>query len=119
MNPIDVLIIDDNEICCLMLKQRLELIGLTVNYVLDGNQAIYFIQQSHPKLIILDIFMPDKDGFEIMTELRKESSNPYIIAISSAPDWLDCMKQMGANKTYFKRDIESLTQGVSHYFMIS
>ena len=53
MNHQGILIIDDNEICCLMLKDRLKILGLPASYTTDGSRSLELIHQTHPKLIII------------------------------------------------------------------
>jgi CheY-like chemotaxis protein len=67
-------------------------------------------------LIILDIYLPTIDGFEINREIQKLATKPYIIAISQYASALDCMSYLGANETYSKNDIELIVQAVKAYF---
>jgi DNA-binding response OmpR family regulator len=45
----------------------------------DGDQAIVSFRQSHPDLIILDVMLPGRDGFEVARALRRESDVPVIM----------------------------------------
>ena len=45
----------------------------------DGDQAIVSFRQSHPDLIILDVMLPGRDGFEVARVLRRESDVPVIM----------------------------------------
>ena len=48
----------------------------------NGNQAIKKIKEHHPELILLDINLPDIDGFEVIARLGQESENTKIVVIT-------------------------------------
>jgi DNA-binding response OmpR family regulator len=45
----------------------------------DGDQALVSFRQSHPDLVILDVMLPGRDGFEVARALRRESDVPVIM----------------------------------------
>src|SRR4029077_17749544 len=45
----------------------------------DGDQAIVSFRTSHPDLVILDVMLPGRDGFEVARTLRRESDVPVIM----------------------------------------
>jgi signal transduction histidine kinase len=68
-----VLIVDDDERSTLLLKRMLEMQGLCqIHVVNDARSAVATFQQLHPDILLLDIFMPYFDGFELMKQLRME-----------------------------------------------
>ena len=66
-----ILIVDDDPSFRLMLGEALESTGLRVEEAEDGAQALAFLENNTPDLILLDVMMPDMDGFEVCTRLRK------------------------------------------------
>ena len=67
-----ILFIDDDEDLINALSVALEHAGgFQVRHALDGEEGLRMAQQSRPDLIILDIMMPGKDGFETGMELSK------------------------------------------------
>lgn len=118
VKAIDVLIVDDNETCCLMLQGNLQALGLTVQYVLQGKKAVEVVKQKRPKLLILDIYIPTLDGFEILRELKKASELPFIIAISQDPVAIECIEHLGANEAYLKENLESIVGAVKKRFSV-
>ncbi|NOR71988.1 MAG: response regulator [Methylomarinum sp.] len=114
MNHQNILIIDDDEICCLLMKERFELLGFTVAYLLNGRKSLQLIRETKPALVVLDIHLPEMDGFEIIRELGED--RPYIIAVSSSLTFINSIKRMGANEAYIKADFEEIIQAVSQYF---
>lgn len=115
MSDQNILIIDDDEICCLLMKERLEMLGFTVDYLINSRNVLQLIRETQPALIVLDIHIPEMDGFEIIRELGKD--RPYIVAISSNLIFINSIKRMGADEAYIKADFEEIIQAVSQYFL--
>ena len=55
----------------------------------DGVMGITMVQRERPDLILLDIMLPGKTGYEICKELREEGDNTPIIMITAKTDELD------------------------------
>ena len=68
-----ILIVDDEPDILDVLKYNLEKEGYEVAQAKNGNKAISKANDFRPDLILLDIMMPKKDGFEVCRELRKKS----------------------------------------------
>ncbi len=68
-SPAKILIIDDEESIRDMLKLYLEHHGYTVTTAADGDEGIRMVKKSPPDLIILDLTMPKKDGFDVYKEI--------------------------------------------------
>ncbi len=66
-----VLIADDDPVVRAALGGMLENQGITVVFATDGNSAIYTAVTDSPDLIFLDLIMPQIDGFEVISQLRK------------------------------------------------
>lgn len=93
-----ILIIDDDKDLCYLLKKSLELEGYKVNLCHDGEIGILESTQNNYQLIILDIMLPLKNGFEVLTEIRKTQSVP-ILMLTAKDSELDkvCGLRMGAD----------------------
>jgi DNA-binding response OmpR family regulator len=74
-----ILVIDDEKRILSLLKAYLEQQGFQVVTALNGKEAIYVARYEKPDLIILDIMMPEMDGFEFMRLHRKERETPIIL----------------------------------------
>lgn len=105
MNTKSLLIIDDDEISLLILQNALEMEGYHVIATTDSLQATELLRKHKPDAVILDIFMPDKDGFELIRELRSLCAKTFIIAISSSDECLRAIKALGANVTLSKLNL--------------
>ena len=73
------LIIDDDSKLQELLKEYLEGYGFSIVSMFDGDGALEKVGEESPDIIVLDIMLPGKDGFEILKEIRKEYSTPVIM----------------------------------------
>lgn len=80
-----ILIIDDQPSEVKMVKMALEQANYDVVYAYNGKEGIEKAKQEKPDLIVLDIMMPEKDGFIACGELKKgsETSTIPIIVLTS------------------------------------
>lgn len=87
--------------------------GFQVEVAGDGNEAIQKLMASKPDLMLLDLIMPNKDGFEVLIERSKHESLKAIpvIIFSTLGQTTDVekAKKLGAtdyvNKTFFDFDV--------------
>lgn len=77
-----ILVVDDNAAERRSLAELLTRGGYDVIQAADGFEAIRVWQDGPLELVILDLFMPDKDGIETMRELRNLSPGIPVIAMS-------------------------------------
>ena len=86
-----ILVVDDDLAIIKFLQANLKAEGYEVLTALDGTQAIDTVERELPDLIILDIMLPEMDGFEICERLRQWSQIP-IIMLSARGDEDDKVK---------------------------
>ncbi len=79
-----ILIIDDDAGISRPLKRFLELAGYAVDTAPDGVAGVRACQKCPPDLVITDIHMPDKNGIEVVLEVRHFYPEMPIIAMSGA-----------------------------------
>lgn len=65
-----VLVIDDEEQTCMVLKDLLGHENCDVAIALNGTQGLAMAERLRPDLILLDVIMPDLDGFEVCRQVR-------------------------------------------------
>ena len=65
------MIVDDEEDVRYLLRTVLELEGWEVHEAEDGVQALALAKAERPHGVVLDVMMPDKDGLDVLAELRK------------------------------------------------
>ena len=79
-----ILVVDDNQDAAWSLAKLLSLLGHDVRTAHDGPSAITQAREHEPRYIVLDIGLPGKDGYQVASELRKESfgRNAILIAVT-------------------------------------
>ncbi len=78
-NSRTILVVDDEPRIVQILRKNLELEGYRVIGASDGVSALQKAVQEMPSLIVLDIMMPEMDGFEVLQRLRQISDVPVIM----------------------------------------
>lgn len=73
-----ILVVDDEPRMVQLISMNLKLEGFTVITASGGYQALEKVTRELPDLVILDIMMPDMDGFETLKKIRELSSVPVI-----------------------------------------
>ncbi len=82
-----ILLVDDNETALLQVKSMLEREGFTVDVARDGKEALLSLAHTIPDGIVLDLMMPEMDGFEVVDNLRNNRTTAGIpILILTAKD---------------------------------
>lgn len=83
-----VLVADDDQLFCKLLQYTLEQAGVDwmVDTVSTGRQAVEAIDQTAPDLLILDLKMPDGDGFVVLEERRSRQQDFPVIVVSHLLD---------------------------------
>lgn len=81
-----VLIVEDHSRVALLIQSYLKRDGYNTLLAFDGIQAIKIFHQKNPDLLILDVMLPGKSGFEIIKEIRKISSVPIIMLTAKSEE---------------------------------
>lgn len=101
-----VLVVDDNPDMALMLSRFLSFAGHETIRAYGGRQALNLLQIERPDIMLLDLMMPDIDGYETLRRLRKLpelDGLPVIVVTASAdPDVAKRVLAQGANACLFK-----------------
>ncbi|MEX2244724.1 MAG: response regulator [Fimbriimonadaceae bacterium] len=85
--PCPVLLVEDDATTRAMMRTMLEKAGWEVSEAENGRVALEKAQQNRPALILLDLMMPEMDGFEFASELRRHIENRSIpIVVLTAKD---------------------------------
>lgn len=69
-NPVRVLLAEDNPLDQISIRRLLEKQGVTVTLAPDGRRAVDMYESGSFDLVLLDILMPEMDGFEVATKIR-------------------------------------------------
>jgi len=81
-----ILIIDDDEDLCELVGEYLEVEGFDVDSVHDGAEGLESALKSPRDLIILDVMLPSKNGFDVLRELRNDSTTPVLMLTARGED---------------------------------
>ena len=76
-----ILVVDDEKNLVKILRMNLEDKGYEVEAAFDGLEALDKITETHPELVILDVMMPEIDGWEVLSRIRKNPRGKYIPVI--------------------------------------
>ncbi len=91
-----ILIAEDEKNVILGLRTCLDAVGYQMDIVEDGEQALESVQREHPSLILLDLLMPNVDGFEVLKEVKgnDETKHIPIIVITAKAEEEDRQRAM-------------------------
>jgi two-component system cell cycle response regulator DivK len=80
-----ILYIEDNHDNRKLVSRILQAAGFTVHGVIDGRSGLDFVQETKPDLILVDLQLPEIDGYTVTTELRKmeDLHNTPIVALTA------------------------------------
>jgi DNA-binding response OmpR family regulator len=95
-----ILLVDDDESYRAILRHHLEQLGYEILEAEDGTQACRIASHEPLQLVILDIIMPNMEGLETISRLRRGGIRTKILAISAAgkaPEYLEVAVLMGAD----------------------
>lgn len=70
--PLQILVADDDRSIRVLIRECLQLEGYSVIEARNGEEALSLAKQCHPHLLISDIIMPGKNGYELVKELRQD-----------------------------------------------
>ncbi|NLE13102.1 MAG: response regulator transcription factor [Clostridiales bacterium] len=83
-----ILVVDDDLNICDLLRQFFENEGYEVKTANDGVEGINFFKMYEPDIVLLDIMLPKKDGWQVCREIREISAKP-VIMITAKGDVFD------------------------------
>lgn len=98
-----VLIIDDDTVARLLAREALEQSGWSVEEAENGRIGLDMFVTRHPDLVLLDIMMPEMDGFAVCTELRKlpEGIHTPVLIMTGLEDYQSITQAYDVGATDF------------------
>ena len=97
--PKKILIAEDEPSLLSVLSKKVKSLGYTVFEAKDGEQAINIFKKEQPDLVLLDVVMPIKNGFDVLEEIKmKQKSKVPVIILSNLSESqdLETGKNLGA-----------------------
>lgn len=110
-----ILVVDDNPLSRKLLNEMLRAEGFSVLNAASGGEALSTIAKQQPDIVLLDIMMPEMDGFEVVRRLKanEETRSTPIIMVTALDD-------EGASKRLANAGIDSiLTKPIDRWELIS
>lgn len=94
-----LLIVDDDINLCTILKEELNEVGYVADYVNNGDEAFEYLKDHQVDLILLDLKMPVKDGFEVLKEMNEKNIRIKVIVLTAYADVKSAIDsaKLGAN----------------------
>ncbi|MHB8860180.1 MAG: response regulator transcription factor [Minisyncoccota bacterium] len=103
-----ILIIEDEEVLAKVIQEKLERTGDDVAVAADGNAAITVAQSFRPDIIVLDLLLPKRNGFEVLQILKADQQLKMIpvIVVSNLGEESDIKRalSLGAVDYYVKSE---------------
>ena len=104
--PFNILVVDDNDINLDLLAKKLELEGYQVKKAHNGLEAIQKSVQKKPDLALLDVMMPDMNGYELCRKLRQPPLSmgiPIVMLTAMSSEGESAVvEEAGANEIWSK-----------------
>ncbi|MBN2197706.1 response regulator [Candidatus Wolfebacteria bacterium] len=118
-----ILLVEDDPFLSSLLKNRLQKEDLEISLAKDGEEALSLVKSLNPDLILLDIILPKKSGFEVMEEIRNDpqiqSKELPIIIISNLgqPEDVNKGQDLGAIEYFIKAktSIDELVEKIKEF----
>ncbi len=94
-----VLVVDNSAVVRHSISAMLLRIGCQISEAEDGDEALRLIASQPPDLVILDLYMPNKDGFETLAEIRANPAHQeltvFILTRTASPDFVRRAASLG------------------------
>lgn len=81
-----ILIVDDDFTLCEALAEELQEIGYESNYVTSADGCFKFLAGKQVDLVLLDLKMPDKDGFYVLKKIKEDGIKVKVIVLTAYAD---------------------------------
>lgn len=115
-----ILIIDDEQDLLELFSDILRSAGFEVSTAFDGQKGLEVMLQDKPDLVLLDIVMPNVDGFAMLREMKQkpELLNVKVIVLSNmqGQEYIDQATELGADDYWYKMNthLTDLVEKVKH-----
>lgn len=106
---ITILVVEDDKFISNAYKIKFDAAGFTSEFAYDGQEALTILENFTPDIIILDLVMPIKNGFEVLKVVKKDeriSHIPIIVATNLGQEqYIVKAKEMGAVDYILKSEL--------------
>jgi two-component system response regulator VicR len=87
-----ILVVDDNQDNAHIIRDYLEARGYPISVAYDGDEAMRAFERDKPSLILLDVMMPGRDGWQVCREMKEhptQGSAIRVIMVTALQDWMN------------------------------
>ncbi|MCB1246962.1 MAG: response regulator, partial [Acidimicrobiia bacterium] len=77
--PVSVLVVDDEPMVREVVRTYLEREGFECREAADGRTALEVLDRDPPDLVVLDVMLPELDGYSVLSKVREQSDVPVIL----------------------------------------
>jgi two-component system response regulator VicR len=86
-----ILVVDDNEDNAHIIRDYLEARGYPIFVAYNGDEAMELFDREKPQLVLLDVMMPGRDGWQVCREMKDSESgrDVRVIMVTALQDWTD------------------------------
>jgi two-component system response regulator VicR len=86
-----ILVVDDNEDNAHIIRDYLEARGYPISVAYNGDQALELFEKEKPSLVLLDVMMPGRDGWQVCREMKDSDAGKgvRVIMVTALQDWTD------------------------------
>ena len=106
MEPVKILIVEDEHFLSTILANRMKREGFEISQAFDGQEAIDILKTEKPGLVVLDLILPKRSGFEVLENISKDpqlSQIPVVILSNLGQESdIEKARTLGASEYYIK-----------------
>jgi DNA-binding response OmpR family regulator len=86
-----VLVVDDNEDNAHIIRDYLESKGYPISVAYNGDEAMALFEKEKPSIVLLDVMMPGRDGWQVCREIKTSPSGKSVrvVMVTALQDWMD------------------------------
>jgi DNA-binding response OmpR family regulator len=86
-----ILVVDDNEDNAHIIRDYLESKGYPISVAYDGDEAMTLFAQESPSIVLLDVMMPGRDGWQVCREIKASPNGKSVrvVMVTALQDWMD------------------------------
>ncbi len=119
-----ILLVDDDKKLCRLIADYLEPMGYEVAAAHNGFQGLEMAREGNYHAVVLDVMMPQMDGFEVLKQLRQESDIPVLMLTARGEETDRIVGlEMGADdylpKTFSSRELLARLRAVTRRYRVS
>lgn len=87
-----ILVVDDNPDNAHIIRDYLEAKGYPITVAYNGDDALTAFEKVHPALVLLDVMMPGRDGWQVCREMKQHATlgkTVRVVMVTALDDWVN------------------------------